>query len=210
MTNPDHPGDDVFLRAMDDELSGAEIVQVESHLLQCEPCKRNYQKLRFISAQVESLLAGMPVQNSAGERADLAKRLEARQNSKPTAQNPGRVLQRFGWGMGIAAMLALGITLFPGRHTLNSKQTLVSEVQPTRSLQIDGESFILLPYSNPELPVSTSHIVQMQVPISSLTDAGIVVDSVSNEIPARDTPVLADVLLGMDGQPFGVHVLGVQ
>jgi len=47
----------------------------------------------------------------------------------------------------------------------------------------------------------------MQVPVSSLADIGIALEPVSNEVLNQDRSVLADVLLGADGQPLGVHVV---
>ena len=86
--------------------------------------------------------------------------------------------------------------------------------EPTRvttaALEIEGESFIALPYSNPDLPISSSRIVQMQVPVSSLAEAGVVFGPISNTAAAADRSVLADVLLGLDGQPLGVHVLEIE
>ena len=64
-----------------------------------------------------------------------------------------------------------------------------------------------LPYSNPDLSVNASHVVQMQVPVSSLTDAGLSFEPGSAEQAEFDHSVLADVLVGADGQPLGVHVI---
>jgi len=64
-----------------------------------------------------------------------------------------------------------------------------------------------LPYSNPDLPASAPRIVQMQVPVSSLANIGISMEPAVNEILNQDRTVLADVLLGADGQPLGVHVV---
>jgi len=47
----------------------------------------------------------------------------------------------------------------------------------------------------------------MQVPVSSLADIGISSEPVVNEAFNQDRTVLADVLLGADGQPLGVHVV---
>jgi hypothetical protein len=47
----------------------------------------------------------------------------------------------------------------------------------------------------------------MQVPVSSLADVGIGLDPVANDVLSQDRSVLADVLLGADGQPMGVHVV---
>src|SRR5579884_1466361 len=80
----------------------------------------------------------------------------------------------------------------------------------SNAFEVAGELFSPLPYSNPDLPIGAPHIVRMQVPVSSLSDAGIVFEPVSNQTLTADSSVLADVLLGMDGQPLGVHVLGVE
>jgi hypothetical protein len=45
------------------------------------------------------------------------------------------------------------------------------------------------------------------VPVSSLADIGIALEPVANQVLNQDRSVLADVLLGADGQPLGVHVV---
>ena len=47
----------------------------------------------------------------------------------------------------------------------------------------------------------------MQVPVSSLADIGIGLERMASEVSNQDRTVLADVLLGADGQPLGVHVV---
>jgi hypothetical protein len=84
------------------------------------------------------------------------------------------------------------------------------EIQSGASFEVDGETFVALPYSNPDLPLTAPHIVRMQVPVASLADAGITFEPVSSEVSSPDRSVLADVLLGIDGQPLGVHVLNAE
>jgi hypothetical protein len=117
-------------------------------------------------------------------------------------------MRRFGWGMAIAATLALGILIAP-KHREEQKPSSVTNSMAD-SLEVDGETFIALPYSNPDLPMGASHIVQMQVPVSSLADVGILLEPVSNEVSSLDRSVLADVLVGADGQPLGVNVLSFE
>jgi len=45
------------------------------------------------------------------------------------------------------------------------------------------------------------------VPVSSLADIGLGLEQVASEVSNQDRTVLADVLLGADGQPLGVHVV---
>jgi hypothetical protein len=118
-------------------------------------------------------------------------------------------MRRFGWGMAIAATLALAIVLAP-RQRIPSQQGAHAQTNAAAmasSIEVDGETFIALPYSNPDLSANAPTIVQMQVPASSLADIGIAVEPVTNEILNQDRSVLADVLLGADGQPLGVHVV---
>jgi hypothetical protein len=77
----------------------------------------------------------------------------------------------------------------------------------SNAIEVDGETFVALPYSNPDLPSSAPRIVQMQVPASSLADVGIALEPIANGVFNQDRTVLADVLLGADGQPLGVHVV---
>ena len=143
-------------------------------------------------------------------RDQLVRKLD-RQQSKRTTASPGKVLRRFSWGMALAATLAMGV-LFAPRNVRKATSTaaLSSAGRHVETFDVNGETFVALPYSNPDLPVSTSHIVQMQVPVSSLTDAGIAFEAVSTQQTALDHSVLADVLVGMDGQPLGVHVLSAE
>lgn len=207
MSGADHLSDDLLVRAIDDEVSAAEAILVDSHLPGCEQCRKKYQQLRSISVRFESAIAAFTPLHSAEERQSLAARLEARERTARAPVKPS-TFSRFGWGMALAATLALGIVIGPrwtdylGIHHL-SKQT----AQSATSFEIDGETFVALPYSNPDLPLAAPHIVQMQVSVASLSDAGIVFEPVSNEVSAPDRSVLADVLLGIDGQPLGVHVL---
>ncbi len=48
----------------------------------------------------------------------------------------------------------------------------------------------------------------MEVPISSLASAGIVLEPGVNG--STDRTVAANVLLGIDGQPLGLHVLSTE
>jgi hypothetical protein len=127
---------------------------------------------------------------------------------KPIRQAPEKVMRRFGWGMAIAASLALGIIIAPKPKPQVSESTSLARVVPGASgaIEVDGESFITLPYSNPDLPSVAPRIVQMEVPISSLADIGISLEPISSQAN-QDRSVLADVLLGADGQPLGVHVV---
>lgn len=210
MSKPDHLSEEMLVRATDDELSESETILVDSHLSRCEECRERYQKLRALSVDIESALAVLVPEHSSEQRESLSQALAAREDAA-TSPAPRKVLQQFGWGMAIAAMLTAAIVFGPqwARHR-SANNAAQEQAQIGTAFEMDGETFIALPYSNPDLPVTASHIVQMQVSVSSLADAGIVFEPISNQVSAPDGSVLADVLLGIDGQPLGVHVVGVE
>ena len=203
--NADHLADALLIRAVDDELTGRETLEVASHIAACEACERRYQTLRQFSTNIESALAWPPLASSEQGRGRLEREIEARQFAARTERS-SHVLQRLSWAVAIAAAVAFGMLFAPQWKQSVKSARPAAGVQPS-AFEVGGETFIALPYSNPDLPLNTSHIVQMQVPVSSLADAGIVFEPISNEMGARDGSVLADVLLGMDGQPIGIHVL---
>lgn len=202
--HPAHLTDDLLVCALDDELSGTEIPAVESHLSVCESCRLRFQEFRHLSGRVEASIAASPPVYSYAERDRLAHALSHPASAAP--RTPQKNIRRFGWGMAVAATVTLALLYVP-RNTVRPVAASNSHSIFSSTLEVDGETFVALPYSNPDLPVSSSHIVQMQVPVSSLADAGLVLEPVSRQIAVPDRSVLADVLLGMDGQPLGVHVL---
>jgi len=212
MRSCDHPTKGLLGRAIDDELSGSDIAFVESHLSTCESCKQEYHELRSVSSRLESALAEFVPAHSPGSRETLLEQLELRERPrKPTLRL--KSASRLGWGVALAAGLVIGLFFGPQwkRDRSIAPAILNEEARAANgAIEVDGETFQALPYSNPDLPINTRRIVQMQVPVSSLADAGIVFEPISSEVSAPDRSVLADVLLGLDGQPLGVHVLAAE
>jgi hypothetical protein len=208
MTKPDHLNNDLLIRAMDDELPESEMIRVESHLAHCEQCRQAYNELRGLTLDLESLLATIPGQHSPEVRA----RLEAQFDARPLVAKPARPrrLHTAAWGLALAASLIFGVFVAPHVWRSSKSPAVRTPEMQSNAFEVAGELFSPLPYSNPDLPIGAPHIVRMQVPVSSLSDAGIVFEPVSNQTLTADSSVLADVLLGMDGQPLGVHVLGVE
>lgn len=207
MTSTDHLTTDLLVRAVDEELTPLEAAAVEWHVAGCQECRQKMEALRSLSVRVEAAVAVAVPAGAAADREALACAIDARPRPV-TSLRPDRVLYRFGWAMGIAATLTIAMLVAPQiRH--RGTQLSVERPQTASAFEIDGETFTPLPYSNPDLPLSGPHVVQMRVPVSSLTEAGVVFEPVSSEVTAPDRSVLADVLLGMDGQPLAVHVLSI-
>jgi len=214
MTGPDyivneHIPDERLIQLLDDEVIGGEAAAVETHLAGCEACRERFSELRRVSSSFDSFISSLRPEYSVSERQHLVQKLDRAAVKTPdTESRPS--WKWMGWAMTAAATLALGIWLLPQRKVaVEQGATATSHISPIASstFEVDGETFVALPYSNPGLPLSAPHIVQMQVPVSSLADAGIYVEPIGNSMSAPDRAVLANVLLGLDGQPLGVHVL---
>jgi hypothetical protein len=201
----DHVSDSLLIRAIDDELNEIEAREVESHLAACEECARRRQRVRQVSAQLEAAIGETPVALSGQQRDRLERQLEMRELAAST-KHRSPVLRRLSWAMAVAAALAFALMFVPQWKRAPKRADRLATLQPS-TFEVDGERFMALPYSNPDLPVNTAQIVQMQVPVSALADAGIVFEPISNEIGGTDRSVRADVLLGLDGRPVGIHVL---
>ena len=202
-----HLSNDLLIRSLDDELVGSELVAVETHVAGCEACRTRQAELRRVSDGWDNFVqsAAAPVA-PAEARLRLLARLQPA-NARSVPSRPILTLSRFGWVLAAAATLAIGVTYMPLLPQSQPAVVSAAQSQPGEAFDVDGETFLYLPYSNPDLPVGGSHVVQMQVPISSLADAGVFVEPLANRVSSPDRAVLADVLLGLDGQPLGVHVL---
>jgi anti-sigma factor RsiW len=203
-----HIRNELLIRLLDDELIGEEAVPVEDHLAGCAVCRERFSELRQTSNSFDSFISSVHPAHSVWERQQLAQKLDSI-GSRTRKVQPRWNTRRMGWGLTVAATLTLGVLLLPHWREVGHVTSARNGTFQTASsaFEVDGETFIALPYSNPDLPTGAPRIVQMQVPVSSLADVGIYIEPLGNGVAAPDRAVLADVLLGLDGQPLGVHVL---
>lgn len=201
---------DLLVRTVDEELSASEAAWVPAHIAACGDCQNDVAAIEGLSSQMQAVVEGVPVVEELGERDRLAAQMRQLEHAKPARPPVEKVFRRFGWGMAIAASLAIGVLLAPKPRVVVSIGVAPVEQAAaglSTAIEVDGETFVALPYSNPDLPTSAPRIVQMEVPVSSLAEIGIATVPVVNEAFNQDRTVLADVLLGADGQPLGVHVV---
>lgn len=207
-TSDGHLTNALLAHFLDDELSSAEAARTESHLAQCAACSARCAELRRVSSSFDEFIDSLRPASDLSERQDLACKLDLA-NGNTVAPRARKPAQRLGWlGLAAAAALAVGVLYLPSSGDRPAGgQTGLTAKEGTNAFEIDGETFISLPFSNPELPINARRIVQMQVPVSSLAEAGIVVEPIASQVAQPDHSVLADVLLGLDGQPLAVHVV---
>ena len=210
--NSAHVPTDELLRAFDGELSEAQTARVELHVAACETCRASLHDLGLLSVRLEGWSAGVVVPEDPAARTALAQRCAAAESTFVVARGSSRPLTLGLWhwtaSAAVAAALLLAAMLSPALRNLQAGDgARTTDSSSSQSFQIAGETFQALPYSNADLPLASPHIVRMEVPVTSLTEAGLVFESVSSEQANPDRAVLADVLLGTDGEPLGVHVL---
>jgi hypothetical protein len=213
MILPDFRGDqhlsnDLLIRLLDDELTGEETGFVENHLTGCGYCRERFGALRQVSNHFDSFISSLHPAHSLWERQQLEQALDRIEDKTQTAGWHGKTKQAI-WGLAaIAAAVALSVTMLSyGRKARHPASAGSRIFQTASAFEVNGETFVALPYSNPDLPLSAPHVVQMQVPLSSLAEAGIYLEPLGSRVSTPDRAVLADVLLGLDGEPLGVHVL---
>ncbi len=229
----EHLSVDELVRTIDDEWTGTNGSQAEAHLAACELCRAKLHELGVLSVRLEAWIANRTVPEVDGQRVALIAELKSRDQliaqlgegarTERTRRLKGAALWHWAASACVAAAVVLCAILSPGFRSLRqtelaktgSGESGISRTEFTRgkgiaavqTFQVAGETFVALPFSNGDLPVSAPNIVQMEVPVTSLADAGIVFEPVSVEQANPDRAVLADVLLGADGEPLGVHVL---
>lgn len=200
MSTSNHLNKDLLVRAIDDELPAAERIIAEEHLADCEECRQEFRRVGALSVRLEHVLAETPVSVSLDSRSRLQSALH---QQAVTAAVPGKYAVWLRWALVTAAGLAATLMVMP-RHPISPEHPGAKPVFAS-TFEIEGETFTALPYSNPELPANNSRVIQMQVPLASLARAGLIVEPSADSAAAGS--VLADVLLGADGEPLGVHVL---
>ena len=109
----DHLTGAVLVRAVDNELTADEAVAVKSHLASCDDCRRAVSDLERLSASITSLVDAAPVIGLPGRRDSLVHAMSLAEKRRMARHAPERVIRRFGFGMAIAATLALGIIFAP-------------------------------------------------------------------------------------------------
>lgn len=208
MKQDEHLTHELLVSALDDELLPEEAAAAERHFAQCETCKREYETLRTLSVRLGAVVSCSEGHAGNEMRARLSAAMESCEEATVAARPPRRTLRTLGWGTAIAAGVAVAILSisWAARHGATpGAQTTMQASNGT--INVGGETFLPLPYSNPDLPVGAPRIVEMQVPIVALADAGVSFEPISTEAANSDGSVLADVLIGLDGEPMGIHVL---
>jgi anti-sigma factor RsiW len=192
-----HLSDEQIVKALDSELSSVEQTPVDLHLASCEECLERYEAYSAVSETISRAMDAVPVAGARAARAQLTERIN---ESSPRQRRHWR---RFIWAGAAAACFAL-LLLVAGYRTQTRHQVI--QQAASRPEASRASSFIRLPYSDPALPLESADIVRVQMRVSTLANAGII------RLPpnANDGWVQADVLLGMDGEPYGIRLVSAQ
>jgi len=86
--------------------SRSEAEWVPAHIAACADCRHECDSIETLSRGVGAVVNSSAVMDRPGDREQLTA-------LRPIRQAPEKVLRRFGWGMAIAATLAIGIIVAP-------------------------------------------------------------------------------------------------
>lgn len=205
MTGTEHLSRETLVRAFDGELSTAERLEMNVHLSQCEQCLDAFDQVSDLSNDIARLVDGTFVARPRQARERLAEKMIAIAAPHQRNRRPKLVA----WAAAVAAIVALAVGLgiySATKATLPQAPVLKANAEKSGMERAAGPadmSFIRLPYSNPALELESEQIVRVNMRLSDLASAGVV----RMTTQGTDAWVEADVLLGMDGEPYGIHVL---
>jgi hypothetical protein len=207
MTGMGHLTRETLVRAFDCELSTDERLELEQHLGQCPECLEELDRIADLSSDIARLVDRTSVVRPRQAREQLAEKMAASASHEQRSQGLRRRLVP--WAAAAAALIAL--VSGAGVYSIATHSRSLSPRVQTRVEQRGAESpvestdlpFVQLPYSNPALPLESEQIVRVNMRLSDLASTGVV----AMTTPASDAWVQADVLLGMDGEPYGIHLL---
>ena len=205
MTGTEHLSRETLVRAFDGELSTAERLEMSVHLSQCEQCLDAFDQVSDLSNDIARLVDGIFVASPRQARERLAEKLIT--TAAPHRRN--RRSKVIAWAAAVAAIVALAVGLGIYSVTKAARShvpVLKANADKSGMERAAGPadmSFIRLPYSNPALALESEQIVRVNMRLSDLASAGVV----RMTTQGTDAWVEADVLLGMDGEPYGIHVL---
>jgi Putative zinc-finger len=212
MTHAVHLSEDLIARVVDDELTPTERLFAEGHLAVCANCRQKRSEWAEIAERVQDLVLDHEPIVPANGRQRLVNALYQPKSQHPaTARQESPAWWRWGAVAAVAASLAFLISLPPVRTQLTALWSPSGHAAETAASQIENQSgsgdaertFIPLPYSGVELAEGEEEIVRVQMPVSALTNAGIIPAGAY----AENSWVDADLLLGLDGQPQGIRLV---
>lgn len=220
-----HLTNEEMVRFVDGEIDAVAQARVETHLANCAECLKRYEEFAELSEVLNHAIETIPVAIPPAAR----QRLEAAM--KQRAGLPA--LRPIPWWQWAAVAASLLITLlllrFPHspqpEHRVGAKPASPATTAPAPAIaksdhvkhlgampvkrhsaehqsSVDN-AFIRLPYSDPSLPINTADIVRVEIPLSALSNTGII----RIQPGAGDALVKADVLLGLDGQPSAIRLV---
>jgi hypothetical protein len=179
-------------------------VDLRQHLEHCSSCKERWDDERNLSARFQTMRAA-----AAARRQLPAKRAELLREFQSAHQR--LIPSSLRWSLSIAAVLLLAILL--GRawrnergaatHAMAISESSPGDLESPADLNMASEEdgFLPVPYAPPLAAGEFVRVVRTELHQIALTRMGIDVESYPDEIAA-------DLILGEDGFPRAVRLLG--
>jgi hypothetical protein len=220
-------------RAIDGEFTVVEQAEADEHLVCCEECLARYEALAQFSSEIERAVNATAVGPVPGARERLIAAID--RERAIAAARPVRPVRAWWWAAAAAAAVAIALLALPSPQPAPKQE--IAEIQEQRpsstpapahvgkpvvlaQAPTSGNSqaarkprrtapepstsgFMRLPYTDAALPVQAAGMVRVRMQLSMLAHAGVIQMSPG----APDAPVEADLLLGIDGQPYAVRLV---
>lgn len=174
---------------------------LSAHLAQCGRCRERWETERNLEPAMRQLRLAL-----ADERSPRARRLHLLAEFDRLHRHAGSVWHRWAWGAAAAALLAVAFLPVwragPGPDRVPERQPRGDTVA---SAELDEDSgFIPVPYTPPLAAGESVRILRTELNGAELARMGI-------DLPGGYSDDFdADVVLGEDGLPRAVHLVGYE
>jgi hypothetical protein len=211
MTHAVHISDDLVARALDEELSIDERLFVERHLAACPTCRERRRQWAELSDRVQDCVLAAHVSIPASSRECLAAAVGVPVSATPADVRRRRwVLPQAAAVAAVACLVVLGsagVFWKAGPWAGKRADLQANRAAVADDIRGDDGDFIPLPYSAEAIPGS-ERIVRVELPVSDLVAEGLLSPAaVDGAAMYGDGWVLADVAVGLDGQPAGIRLV---
>jgi anti-sigma factor RsiW len=211
MTHAVHIPDELVAKAVDEELTIDERLFVERHLAACPTCRERRRQWAELSDRVQDCVLATEVSVSSLSRECLAASVGVEANASSAEVRRRRwILPRAGAVAAVACLVVLGsagVFWKTGPWALTRTDPAANRAAAVDDIRWDNGDFIPLPYSADAVPGS-ERIVRVELPVSALAEQGILpAGALDSAAMYGDGWVLADLAVGLDGQPSGIRLV---
>jgi anti-sigma factor RsiW len=222
-----HPTEAELVLALDGELEASRLLEISSHVQSCDACRAQYQRFEWISNRIADYHRIQLQSQVRPEQRSRIARAARRGWHRPAVRraviavsSTAAALACILWSFGNVHHSSAHPPAKPERaatlpHVVAAAPPVVSFPAPTLPAARkrarpkaapaaieDSAGFFALPFSDSALPLNDATVIRVQLAAEELQITGLPI------VDARpETPVQADLLIGIDGLPRGIRLI---